>query len=71
MEKKSAATPTSSKSAPKTTFTDPLSISDPLSGGVSVDFDGSDPLSMIMKTESSPAVVGKSGRRDSIKVWMI
>lgn len=71
-DKKAGKTPVSSKPAVKQDFVDPLSITDPLSRSVTVDFEGSDPLSLIMKTESSSSVVtGKSGRSDTIKVCIL
>ncbi|CAL1536882.1 unnamed protein product [Lymnaea stagnalis] len=53
-------------SAPKAVLGDPLGMSDPLSGGISVEFDGLDPLSRIMKGDSLTS--GKASRADSIKI---
>ncbi|BFZ02646.1 hypothetical protein BsWGS_05685 [Bradybaena similaris] len=66
-DKKAGKTSASSKPAVKQDFVDPLSITDPLSRSVTVDFEGSDPLSLMMKTESSSVVTVKSGRSDTIK----
>ncbi|KAK3713118.1 hypothetical protein RRG08_036730 [Elysia crispata] len=65
-DRKGAGTPPTSKPAPKpSAFVDPLSMADPLS--VSLDFDGSDPLSMMMKEGSAPITGGKSSRSGSVK----
>ena len=69
-DRKGAGTPPTSKPAPKpSAFVDPLSMADPLS--VSLDFDGSDPLSMMMKEGSAPITGGKSSRSGSVKVSIL
>ncbi|CAG5133662.1 unnamed protein product [Candidula unifasciata] len=67
-DKKGVKTPTASKPTAKQDFVDPLSGTDPLSTGVTVVFEGSDPLSMMVKAEAGSVVSGKSSRADSIKI---
>ncbi|XP_059139678.1 VPS35 endosomal protein-sorting factor-like [Physella acuta] len=53
------------KTTTQQTFVDPLSMSDPLSSGISTQFEGTDPLSMMMKGDSLNS--GKASRSDSLK----
>ncbi|GFO28653.1 upf0505 protein c16orf62-like protein [Plakobranchus ocellatus] len=66
IDKKGVNTASASKPGSKpSAFVDPLSMADPLS--ISVDFEGSDPLSMMMKEGSAQHTSGKSSRSGSIK----
>ncbi|XP_005101203.1 VPS35 endosomal protein sorting factor-like [Aplysia californica] len=65
-QKKGNSGAAASSTSKKTPFVDPLSFSDPLSGGVSTEFEGSDPLSM-MSAPSKSSMPSKSSRSNSVK----
>ena len=67
VKQKKGNTPVSSSTAKKTPINDPLSFSDPLGGGISTEFEGSDPLSLMMGAAPPATLPSKSARSSSFK----
>ena len=64
--------PGGTTSAKKAPIVDPLSFSDPLSGGVSTTFEGSDPLSMLSAAApTTSTITNRSSRSSSLKVKLL